>query len=93
MLQYIAPRFTKLSYSPQQVAPGEELESDRYLITIEERLSQPSSDHRQETSSKTAQHKETRSSGFLYQPGKRKRKVRNVLVPLVNYLNPILLNY
>lgn len=56
------------------MAPGEELESERYLITIEERL-HALSDHAHEVRS-TTQEKEVKDSvGPLYQPGKRKRQV------------------
>ena len=53
---------------------GEELESERYLITIEEKLN-PSSDHTHEVALKTQENEVERSVGPLYQPGKRKRRV------------------
>lgn len=56
-----------------QVVLGEELESERYLITIEEKLN-PSSDHTHEVALKTQENEVERSVGPLYQPGKRKRR-------------------
>ena len=53
---------------------GEELESERYLITIEEKLN-PSSDHSHEVAIKTQENEVEGSLGPLYQPGKRKRRV------------------
>ena len=57
-----------------QLAVGEELESDRYLITIEERLN-PSSDHNHEVTLKAQEKEVEHSTGPLYQSGKRKRQV------------------
>ena len=56
------------------MTPGDELESDRYLITIEERL-HSISDHTQGVTSETAQKKEVKDTKSIYQPGKRKRQV------------------
>ena len=53
---------------------GKELESERYLITIEEKLN-PSSDNTHEVALKTQENEVERSVGPLYQPGKRKRRV------------------
>ena len=64
----------KVSYTHLQVVLGEELESERYLITIEEKLN-PSSDHSHEVTLKTQENEVERSVGPLYQPGKRKRRV------------------
>ena len=64
----------KVSYTHLQVVLGEELESDRYLITIEEKLN-PSSDHTHEICLKTQENEVERSVGSLYRPGKRKRQV------------------
>ena len=64
----------KVSYTHLQVVLGEELESERYLITIEEKLN-PSSDHTHEITGKTQENEVERSVGSLYRPGKRKRKV------------------
>lgn len=56
------------------MALGEELESDRYLITIEERLS-PSSDHTHEVTFKAQEKEVEHFAGPLYRSGKRKRRV------------------
>ncbi|KAL9961786.1 hypothetical protein ACROYT_G030806 [Oculina patagonica] len=56
-----------------EVAPGEELESERYLITIEERL-HALSDQTHEVISTTQEKKVKDCVGPLYQPGKRKRQ-------------------
>ena len=59
-----------------QVVSGDELESDRYLITIEERLSNhTSSDTPQAASVNTEQKQELKRSFNLNQPSKRKRQV------------------
>ncbi|XP_074607425.1 uncharacterized protein LOC141860282 isoform X2 [Acropora palmata] len=58
-----------------QVVSGDELESDRYLITIEERLcNHPSSDTPQAGSVNTEQKQEFKRSFNLNQPSKRKRQ-------------------
>lgn len=57
-----------------QVVLGEELESERYLITIEEKLNPPS-DHSHEVTLKAPENEVKRCVGPLYQPGKRKRRV------------------
>ena len=61
------------------MAPGEELESERYLITIEERL-HPSADHTHGVTSKTQEKEVKDSAGLHYQPGKRKRQVLGLIL-------------
>ncbi|KAJ7369746.1 Protein zgrf1 [Desmophyllum pertusum] len=73
-----------------QVAPGEELESERYLITIDERL-HPSADHTHGVTSKT-QEKEVKDwAGLHYQPGKRKRQCFQP--PTFNQEKPVITGY
>ena len=64
--------------------PGAELESDRYLITVEEKL-QHSVDSSQEAAKKFQEERQE-SNSVVHQPGKRKRKVLNMI-----YLNSLLL--
>lgn len=56
------------------MSTGEELESDRYLITIEERLDS-SSDHTQGCNSQRVEEREVSNTPGIYQPNKRKRQV------------------
>ena len=57
------------------MSTGEELESDRYLITIEERLDS-SADHAQGCNSQRVEEREVSNAPGIYQPNKRKRQVR-----------------
>ncbi|XP_068706006.1 5'-3' DNA helicase ZGRF1-like isoform X2 [Montipora foliosa] len=61
-----------------QVAPGEEMESDRYLITIEEKLDQPSSDHTQAGPVSAEQKKKLLkgSTSIVHQPFKKRQPTR-----------------
>jgi len=56
------------------VSAGEELESDRYLITIEERLDS-CADHAQGCNSQRVEEREVSNTPGIYQPNKRKRQV------------------
>ena len=56
------------------MSAGEELESDRYLITIEERLDS-SADHAQGCNSQRVEEREVSNTPGIYQPNKRKRQV------------------
>lgn len=70
-----------------QVVSGDELESDRYLITIEERLcNHPSSDTPQAGSVNTEQKQELKRSFNLHQPSKRKRQVTDFVSLLIFYV-------
>ena len=64
--------------------PGAELESDRYLITVEEKL-QHSVDSSQEAAKKFQEERQE-SHSVVHQPGKRKRQVLNMI-----HLNSLLL--
>ena len=64
------------------MAPGEELESERYLITIEERLHAPS-DHKHEVRPKTQDKELKDSAEGYYQTGKRKRQVLSLTLCMV----------
>ena len=64
--------------------PGAELESDRYLITVEEKL-QHSVDSSQEAAKKFQEERQE-SNSVVHQPGKRKRQVLNKI-----HLNSLLL--
>ena len=66
------------------MAPGEELESDQYLITIEEKL-QPSHDHTHEPDSNLQEKRGDLTRG-LSQPGKRKRQVLNSMSCTCTYM-------
>ena len=68
-----------------QVVSGDELESDRYLISIEERLcNHPSSDTPQAGSVNTEQKQEFKRSFNLTQPSKRKRQVSDFVSLLIS---------
>ena len=56
------------------MSAGEELESDRYLITIEERLDS-SADHAQGCNSQREEEIEVSNTPGIYQPNKRKRQI------------------
>lgn len=71
----------------KQVALGEEIESDRYLITIEESLNHPSSNDTRGVTLNTVEDKGVKGAGFLYQPGKRKRQVCGAFCFLVHVIN------
>ena len=56
------------------MSAGEELESDRYLITIDEMLDS-SADHAQGCNSQRVEQREVSNTPGIYQPKKRKRQV------------------